>query len=63
MKILAIFGDFKLNLCVTIVSAEGASENFRVFYKGTTCDVIVSKFQGVHWHPLLTPMRIDITLA
>ena len=48
---LAIFGDYKLNLCVTIVSAEVASENFRVFYKGTTCDVIVSKFQGVHWHP------------
>ena len=45
-KIFAIFRCFKLNLRVLDASAEGASENFRVFSTGTAYDVIIFKFQG-----------------
>ena len=67
MKILAIFCGFKLNLGVIIASAEGASEKFRTFYKGTTYDVNNSKFQGGAFAPpctpLLTPMLwVDVYL-
>ena len=57
MKILTIFGCFKVHLGVIIACTEGESETFRVLYKGTTYDVIISKFQGVGciripcWHP------------
>ena len=47
------------------VSAEGASEKFRAFYRGTTYDVIIFKFQGGHsppCPPLLTPMLSDAPL-
>ena len=37
-------------------SAEGASEKFRVFNRGTAYDVIIFKFQGGAFAPLLTPM-------
>ena len=40
----AIFRRFGLNLSVFHASAEGASEKFRVFYRGTAYDVIIFKF-------------------
>ena len=43
-------------------SAEGASEKFRVFYRGTAYDVIIFKFQGggIRPTPLLTPMVFTV---
>ena len=59
-KNFAIFRRFRLNLGVFNASAEGASEKFRVFYRGTAHDVITFKFQGgirpPPCSPLLTPM-------
>ena len=37
------------------VSAEGASEKFRAFYRGTTYDVIIFKFQGEALAPCPPP--------
>ena len=60
MKNFAIFRRFRLNLGVFNASADGASEWFRVFYRGKAYDVIIFQFQGVFAPPpcpLLTPMR------
>ena len=43
-KTFAFFRRFRLNLRVFDESAEGASENFRVFSTGTAYDVIIFKF-------------------
>ena len=61
-KNYTIFRRFRLNLCVFNASAEGASEKFRLFYRGTAYDVIIFKFQWGHsppcpLPPLLTPMK------
>ena len=45
-KFSRFFRRFRLNLRVFHASAEGASENFRVFFTGTAYDVIIFKFQG-----------------
>ena len=45
-KIFAIFRHFVQHLRVCYASAEGASENFKVFPTGTAYDVIIFKFQG-----------------
>ena len=56
----AILRSFRLHLCVFNASAKGASEKFRVFYRGTAYDVITFKFQGgIRPPPLLTPMDTD----
>ena len=47
MNILATFRRFKLNLGVIIANAEGAIQNFKVFYRGTIYNIIIFKFQ---WH-------------
>ena len=54
-KIFAFFRRFRLNLRVFDASAEGASENFRVFSTGTAYDVIIFKFQGGGNCPRLPP--------
>ena len=46
---------FRLNLRVFDASAEGSSENFRVFYTGTAYDVIFFKFQGEGQLPQVAP--------
>ena len=49
---------YRLRVSWDYYSAEGYF--IRIYYKGKTCDVIISKFQGVHshpLHPLLTPMN------
>ena len=56
MKNFAIFRRFRLNLGVFNVSTEGASEKFRVFYRGTSVyDVIIFKFQGGGIRPPAPP--------
>ena len=50
-----IFRRFSLNLGVFHASAEGASEKFRVFYRGTAYDVIIFKFQGGAFAPPAPP--------
>ena len=45
-KFSRFFRSFRLNLRVIDASAEGASENFRVFSTRTAYDVIIFKFQG-----------------
>ena len=47
---------FRLNLGVVDASAEGASENFRVFSTGTAYDVIIFKIQGGQL-PQVAPLR------
>ena len=54
-KTFAIFRRFRLILGVFNASAEGASEKCRVFYRETTYDVIIFKFQGGAFAPPALP--------
>ena len=46
MENFVIFRCFRLNIGVLHVSAEGASEKFKIFYRGTAYDAIIFKFEG-----------------
>ena len=54
-KILRFLRRFRLKYRVSIASAEGASENFRVFSTGTAYDVIIFKFKGGGQLPQVAP--------
>ena len=54
-KIFALLRHFRLHVRVFIASAEGASENVRVFYRRAAYDVIFFKFHGGKVLPLPPP--------
>ena len=54
-KFSRFFRRFRLNFRVFDASAEGASENFRVFFTGTAYDVIIFKFHGGGQLPQVAP--------
>ena len=58
-RFFVIFRRFKLNVGVFNASAEGASEQFRVFYRRTAYDVTILKFQqwGIRALTLLPYLR------
>ena len=60
-KTIAIYRRFRLNLGTCDASANGASEKFRVFYRGTAYDVIIFKFRGRGTRPL-PPLLMPICI-
>ena len=58
-KIFAFLRRFRLKFRVSIESAEGASENFRVFRKTAAYDVIFQIPGGASAPPLRAPMVLS----